>query len=140
VREAYAELPLVVGEGAAKNAPELYETLKPYDELKQQLIASVRVGDRRWTLKLPSGVAIRLPDDNIADALKTYANVERNRGLVGDNIAGVDLRLADRVTFRLRDIKAPRAIAVQPAAPEANEIPTAATKVMPPKRASKGST
>jgi len=140
VREAYAELPLVVGEGAAKNAPELYETLKPYDELKQQLIASVRVGDRRWTLKLKSGVEILLPDDNIADALKTYANVERNRGLVGDNIAGVDLRLADRVTFRLRDIKAPRAIAVQPAEPEANEIPTAATKVMPPKRASKGST
>jgi cell division protein FtsQ len=139
VREAYAELPLVVGEGAAKNAPELYDTLKPYDELKQQLLASIRVGDRRWTLKLKSGVEILLPDDNVADALKTYTNVERNRGLVGDNIAGVDLRLADRVTFRLRDIKAPRAIAV-PAAPDPDEIPTAATRGMPPKSASKGST
>jgi cell division protein FtsQ len=129
----------VVGEGAAKNAPELYETLKPYDELKQQLLASIRVGDRRWTLKLKSGVEVLLPDDNVADALKTYINVERNRGLVGDNIAGVDLRLADRVTFRLRDIKAPRAIAV-PAAPDPDEIPTAATKGMPQKSVSKGST
>jgi len=139
VRAAYSDLPLVVGAGAAKNAPELYDTLKPYDELKQQLIASVRVGDRRWTLKLKSGVEILLPDDNIADALKTYTNVERNRGLVGDNIAAVDLRLADRVTFRLRDIKAPRAIAV-PVAPDPNEMPTAATKGTPPKSASKGST
>ena len=139
VREAYLELPLVVGEGAAKNAPALYDTLKPYDELKQQLIASVRVGDRRWTLKLKSGVEILLPDDNVADALKTYTNVERNRGLIGDNIAAVDLRLADRVTFRLRDIKAPRVIAVQPV-PQPNEIPTAATKGMPPKSVSKGST
>jgi cell division protein FtsQ len=139
VREAYAELPLVVGEGAANNAPELYDTLKAYDELKQQLIASVRVGDRRWTLKLKSGIEILLPDDNVADALKTYTNVERNRGLVGDNIAAVDLRLADRVTFRLRDVNAPRVIAVQPA-PQPNEIPTAATKGMPPKSVSKGST
>lgn len=139
VREAYAELPLVVGEGAAKNAPALYDTLKSYDELKQQLIASVRVGDRRWTLKLKSGVEVLLPDDNVADALKTYTNVERNRGLVGDNIAAVDLRLADRVTFRLRDVHAPRAIAVQPA-PQPDEIPTAATKGMPPKSVSKGST
>lgn len=139
VREAYAELPLVVGEGAAKNAPALYDTLKAYDELKQQLIASVRVGDRRWTLKLKSGVEVLLPDDNVADALKTYTNVERNRGLIGDNIAAVDLRLADRVTFRLRDINAPRVIAVQPV-PQPNEIPTAATKGMPPKSVSKGST
>lgn len=140
VREAYSELPLVVGEGAAKHAPELYDTLKSYEELKQQLIASIRVGDRRWTLKLKSDVEILLPDDNVADALKTYTNVERNRGLIGDNIAAVDLRLADRVTFRLRDVKAPRVIAVQPA-PTPNEIPTAATKGMPPKSAvSKGST
>jgi cell division protein FtsQ len=140
VREAYSYLPLVVGAGAAKNAPELYDTLKSYEELKEQLIASVRVGDRRWTLKLKTGLEILLPDDNVADALKTYTNVERNRGLVGDNIAAVDLRLADRVTFRLRDIKAPRVIAVQPA-PQPNEMPTAATKGMPPKSAvSKGST
>jgi cell division protein FtsQ len=140
VREAYADLPFVVGEGAAKNAPELYKVLEPYEDLKQDLLASIRVGDRRWTLKLKSGLDILLPDDNVAEALKTYTNVERNRGLVGENIATVDLRLADRVTFRLRDVKAPRAIAV-PVQSEPNDIPTAATKGMAPKNAtSKGDT
>jgi hypothetical protein len=36
-------------------------------------------------------------------------------------------------------VNAPRVLAVQPA-PEPNEIPTAATKGMPPKSVSKGST
>ena len=49
-------------------------------------------------------------------------------------------RLADRVTFRLRDVKAPRAIAV-PVQSEPNDVPTAATKGMAPKGAtSKGDT
>ena len=56
VREAYPNLPLVVGEGAGKNAADLFETLKPFDSVTKQMVAALRVGDRRWTLKLSSGV------------------------------------------------------------------------------------
>ena len=65
------DLPLVVGEGAGKNAADLFETLKPFDSVTKQMVAALRVGDRRWTLKLSSGVDIMLPDDGVADALKT---------------------------------------------------------------------
>ena len=71
VREAYASLPLVVGEGAGKNAADLFETLKPFDSVTKQMVAALRVGDRRWTLKLSSGVDVMLPDDDVAAALKT---------------------------------------------------------------------
>ena len=74
VREAYASLPLVVGEGAGKNAADLFETLKPFDSVTKQMVAALRVGDRRWTLKLSSGVDVMLPDDGVADALKTLIN------------------------------------------------------------------
>ena len=132
VREAYAVLPLVVGEGAEKNAAQLFDALQPYADLKRQLVAGVRVGDRRWTLKLASGTEIMLPDDNIADALVTLAGVDHDRGLVGNNVAAVDLRLADRVTMRLRESGAP--VAPAPSAePAPAEVPTAATKGAQPK-------
>jgi cell division protein FtsQ len=125
VREAYADLPLVVGEGAGKNAANLFETLQPFDSVRQQLTAAVRVGDRRWTLKLVSGVDIMLPDDGVTDALKTLIGLDRARGLLGRDIAAVDLRLADRVSVRLRD---GGPAASPPDGPSASEVPTAGTK------------
>jgi cell division protein FtsQ len=125
VREAYVDLPLVVGEGAGKNAADLFATLKPFDTLTKQMVAAMRVGDRRWTLKLTSGIDIMLPDDGVSEALNTLIGLDRDRNLLGRKIAAVDLRLADRVTVRLRD-------ANEPGTPEGNiadpDVPTASTK------------
>lgn len=129
LREAYADLPLVVGEGAGKGAAQLFDALNPYGELKQKLIAALRVGDRRWTLKLASGIEIMLPDDNIAEALTSLAKLEQDRGVLERDIAAVDLRLLDRVTVRLRE-----AASAAPQEGEAQaEIPTASTKAAPAK-------
>ena len=118
-----------MGEGAGKNAAQLFDQLTPFGELTQDLIAAIRVGDRRWTLKLASGLEIMLPDDNIAEALTSLAKLDRDKGVLKRDIAAVDLRLLDRVTVRLRET----ASADQPgAAPEA-DVPTASTKVAPAK-------
>ncbi len=124
LREAYAGLPLVVGEGAAKHAAQLFEQLTPYGELTRDVIAAIRVGDRRWTLKLASGVEIMLPDDNIGEALTSLTKLEHERGVLKRDIAAVDLRLLDRVTLRLRDA----ATENPPGAPPQAEVPTASTK------------
>jgi cell division protein FtsQ len=125
VREAYADLPLVVGEGAGKNAADLFDTLRPFDSLTKQMVAALRVGDRRWTLKLASGIDIMLPDDGVTDALNTLIGLDRDRNLLGRNIAAVDLRLADRVSVRLRDSNEPTTSEGGSAAPD---VPTASTK------------
>jgi cell division protein FtsQ len=125
VREAYADLPLVVGEGAGKNAADLFDTLRPFDSLTKQMVAALRVGDRRWTLKLASGIDIMLPDDGVTDALNTLIGLDRDRNLLGRNIAAVDLRLADRVSVRLRDSNEPTTSQGGSAAPD---VPTASTK------------
>jgi cell division protein FtsQ len=129
LREAYADLPLVVGEGAAKAASALYDALKPYGDLKQKMIAALRVGDRRWTLKLASGLEIMLPDDNIGEALSSLTKLDEERGLLKRDIAAVDLRLLDRVTVRLRE----EADASSPDAAAAPETPTSSTKTAPGK-------
>jgi cell division protein FtsQ len=125
LREAYADLPLVVGEGAGKNAADLFDTLRPFDSLTKQMVAALRVGDRRWTLKLSSGIDIMLPDDGVTDALNTLIGLDRDRNLLGRNIAAVDLRLADRVSVRLRDSNEPATSEGGSAAPD---VPTASTE------------
>ena len=118
-------LPLVVGEGAGKNAADLFETLKPFDSVTKQMVAALRVGDRRWTLKLSSGVDVMLPDDGVADALKTLINLDRDRSLLQREIAAVDLRLADRVSVRIRD----KAELTMPDSGSAlPDVPTSSTK------------
>jgi cell division protein FtsQ len=105
LREAYASLPLVVGEGAAKNAVQLFDQLTPYGELTRDVVAAIRVGDRRWTLT-------------------SLSKLEGERGVLKRDIAAVDLRLLDRVTLRLRDATT----ANPPGAPPQAEVPTASTK------------
>jgi cell division protein FtsQ len=125
LREAYPQLPLVVGEGAGKNAAALYATLDGYADLKGKMLAALRVGDRRWTLKLLSGLEIMLPDDdNLDEALKSLTKIEQERGLLERNITAVDLRLLDRVTVRLRTAAATAPGEADPAP----DVPTASTK------------
>jgi cell division protein FtsQ len=129
LREAYAGLPLVVGEGAGKNAAQLFAQLVPFSDLTKDVIAAIRVGDRRWTLKLASGLEVMLPDDNIAEALTSLAKLDDEHGVLKRDIAAVDLRLLDRVTVRLRET----ASANQPNGATEADIPTASTKVAPAK-------
>jgi cell division protein FtsQ len=125
--QAYPDLPLVVGEGAGKHAAALYEALEPYGDLKRKMLAALRVGDRRWTLKLRSGLEIMLPDDNLDVALQSLTKIEAEHGVLEKDLAAVDLRLLDRITVRLRETAA--------AAPsDANapaDVPTASTGATP---------
>jgi cell division protein FtsQ len=125
LRDAYADLPLVVGEGAGKSASQLFAALSPYAALKEKMLAAIRVGDRRWTLKLASGLEIMLPDDNVDEALSSLTKLEQRQGVLERDIAAIDLRLLDRITVRLRETAS--AAPADGTAPE--EVPTSSTKV-----------
>ncbi|MEM7191258.1 MAG: cell division protein FtsQ/DivIB [Pseudomonadota bacterium] len=100
--QAFPHLPLVVGEGAAKHAASLYGILASHKDLRRRMLAALRVGDRRWTLKLRTGTEIMLPDGNIEMALDTLDELERKQAVFGRDLAAIDLRLLDRITLRMR--------------------------------------
>jgi cell division protein FtsQ len=128
LRDAYTDLPLVVGEGAAKNAAALVAELAPHADLNKQILAAIRVGDRRWTLKLLSGAEVMLPDDNVPEALASLVKLDSERRVLERDIATVDLRLLDRITVRLRAAEATR---LQDGTSQ--DVPTASTKSTPAK-------
>jgi len=121
--QAYPDLPLVVGEGASKNASALYAALEPYGELRDKMLAALRVGDRRWTLKLRTGMEIMLPDDNIEVALQSLTKLAQERGVLEEDFAAIDLRLLDRITVRFHETAA----ANQSGTAVPIDVPTAST-------------
>ena len=94
-------LPLVVGQGAQTQAKAFLALLERYPAIRDQVRASILVGERRWNLRLRNGLDIRLPETDAASALDRLVALERDSKLTTRDITAIDLRLPDRVTVRL---------------------------------------
>ena len=103
VNPGLSRLPLVVGLGAAARAKDFLALLDSHPELRDQVRASVLIGERRWNLRLKNGLDIRLPETGVASALVTLVALDKDKKLLSRDIVAVDLRLPDRVTVQLSD-------------------------------------
>ncbi|MCM2503708.1 cell division protein FtsQ/DivIB [Aureimonas altamirensis] len=97
----YTELPLVVGVGADTAAADLLDEIELVPELKPRIRAYVRIGERRWDLRLDNGVTVRLPEEQPVEAAAEVVRMDRSYGLLARDIAAVDMRLPDRITIKL---------------------------------------
>ena len=104
----------MVGEGAPAHTAELLAILSREPDLQAQVAASVRVGKRRWNLRLTNGIDVRLPEADTAEAWAELARVERDHGLLKRDILAIDLRLADRMILRMAPGAMPTADAEAP--------------------------
>ena len=69
----------------------------------------VRVGGRRWNLRLHGGVEVRLPAGEEARAWHRLAALEREHAILGRDLVAIDLRLPDRLIVRMAPGAAERA-------------------------------
>jgi cell division protein FtsQ len=65
--------------------------------------AAFFVGERRWNLRLKDGLDIRLPENDVGNALATLSKLDRDDKLFSRDIVAVDMRLPDRFTVQLSD-------------------------------------
>lgn len=96
-------LPLVVGPGAETRAREFLTVLDRFPEVRDQMRAAILVAERRWNLRLKSGITVRLPEAHPEQALATLIGLDRDKRLLSRDVSGIDLRLPDRVTVRLSE-------------------------------------
>jgi cell division protein FtsQ len=99
--DRFAKLPLVVGEGAAGHAAELLEMLASEPELAARVTAAVRVGDRRWNLRIDNTVDVLLPAEAAASAWSQLARIERSSAVLKREVQTIDMRLSDRLVLRV---------------------------------------
>jgi cell division protein FtsQ len=106
VEPRFASLPFVVGKGAAVRARDFLAVLDAQPAIRDQVRAAVLVAERRWNLRLRNGIDVRLPENDVPQALEMLARLDREKHLLTRDIAAVDLRLPDRATVRLSDAAA----------------------------------
>ena len=99
--EAFANYPLIVGEGAPAQAAQLLDLLRAYPAVADATEAAVRVSGRRWNLRLRSGIDVRLPEKNIPVALDRLEEFQREHDLFDRDVVAVDLRVPDRLIVRV---------------------------------------
>ena len=98
--ERFSDLVLVVGEDASAHAAALLRMLNTQPDLKARVKAAVRVGGRRWNLRLENGVDVQLPEENAASAWARLARYEHIHHVLGRDVKVLDLRFPDRLIVR----------------------------------------
>src|SRR5437762_1416210 len=105
----FAHLPTVVGDDAAPYAAALIDMLTNRPELAPRVTAAVRVGGRRWNLRIDNAIDVMLPEENAESAWSRLAELERTSLLLKRDVQTVDLRLPDRLVLRVNAPPAPQA-------------------------------
>jgi cell division protein FtsQ len=99
--DQFAKLPLVVGESAATHAAELVDMLASEPDLAARLTAAIRVGDRRWNLRMDNAINVLLPAEDTAGAWSRLASLERSNAILAREVQTIDMRLPDRLVLRV---------------------------------------
>ncbi len=86
------DLPLVVAEGANEAAVEIIEALRRYPAIEQNVIGAVRVGERRWNLRMENGADVKLPEGDVSASLAILARLHAERGVLRLAAESFDLR------------------------------------------------
>jgi cell division protein FtsQ len=97
----FARLPMVVGEGADKQAPGFLDILAQQPTLAHRVDAAIWVANRRWNLHLVDGIDVRLPEEAPEQALLKLVDYEAKNRLFERDVVMIDMRLPDRLIVRL---------------------------------------
>lgn len=107
----FGQLPHIVGENAGEAAGELLRMLAAEPALERRVVAAIRVGGRRWNLRIDNGIDVMLPAENAAAAWLQLAAYEREQAILDRDVQAIDMRLPDRVVLK------PNPSALPPPAP-----------------------
>lgn len=103
VSRRFLSLPLVVGKGAETQARDFLALLARYPQVKAVTKAAIYVGERRWNLRLKDGLDVRLPEQDVGNALAALSKLDKDDRLFSKDIVAIDMRLPDRLVVQLSD-------------------------------------
>jgi len=127
---AFRHLPLIVGQGAPAAAAELLDALATRPALAARVMASVRVGERRWNLRTSGGIDVMLPEGHEVAAMDRLSQLQQDHAVLDRPLLAIDLRLPDRLVLRPRTDARDDSVVppVPPAGPPSATVPVAARK------------
>ncbi|WP_342727627.1 FtsQ-type POTRA domain-containing protein [Bradyrhizobium sp. B097] len=103
VSRRFLNLPLVVGKGADVRAQDFLALLDRYPQVRSVTKAAIFVGERRWNLRLKDGLDVRLPENDVGNALAALSRLDKDEKLFSRDIVAIDMRLPDRLIVQLSE-------------------------------------
>lgn len=99
----FIHLPFVTGDGANEKIGEYMALLDAAGDLRERIVAGVRVAARRWTLKFTNGIDVLLPEKDAAAAVTRLADLQRADHILDKDVLSLDLRQPGRLVARLSE-------------------------------------
>ena len=96
------DLPLVVAEGANASVVEIVEALNRTPLIQDWVVGAIRVGNRRWNLRLHSGADVKLPEGDVQASIAILAALHAERGVLRLTAESFDLRGDGDLVMRSR--------------------------------------
>jgi cell division protein FtsQ len=96
----FPHLPMIVGGDAPDHASHFLPLLDEHPLIGRRVVSAILVARRRWELRFDNGVTVRLPEADVAGALRRLAWLEAAHGLFDRDIVTIDLRMADRLIIQ----------------------------------------
>jgi cell division protein FtsQ len=96
----YGELLLVVGKDAPQHTRTLINLLVGEPELAKKVQTAIRIGGRRWDIRMQGNVNIMLPEEHPEKAWSKLAKMHREHKLLDKDVISVDLRIPDRMFIK----------------------------------------
>lgn len=100
VTPAFKDLLLVQGDAAPAHLDSLLTALQDVPQLATRLDQAQWVGARRWNLVLQNGIIIKLPEQDLAAALRRIAAAQLRDDILSKPLEYVDVRDAQRVIIK----------------------------------------
>lgn len=97
----FDDLPLVRGAHAAPHVAQLFSLLQSEDVIRSHVDVAEWIGDRRWNIKMKSGITVMLPEERVGQALATLNELQQARDILNVTGGTVDLRIEDKITLNL---------------------------------------
>ena len=101
--DRFAHLPFVVGDGANKRVNEYQKIVEAAGDMRSRIRAGVLISQRRWNLKLTSGIDVKLPEEAPEVAMARLAHFAHDYRLLDKDIIIIDMRVPGKVVLRLSE-------------------------------------
>jgi len=92
----FENMVILSGDGANINARSIFNILVIDPQLSAHVYSATWVGNRRWDIRLDSGLLIKLPENNIHKAWQSLIEIYNKEGsIIG--LKMIDLRIVDKI-------------------------------------------
>ena len=93
-----SDLPLVSGMNANKIVHKILEEIAKFRDIMDKLDSLSCIRERRWNITV-AGIKVKLPEDNVSNALSTLDSLIKNGKLNKNEVSSIDLRLPGQIIF-----------------------------------------